>query len=96
MHGAGAAAGRFLAAAAAVSLRCSPATEIVCSHLHLAPAAALQAWRGAGVTAVLCGVEAWVPLRKAEAWALERADLVAISQHTVDAVQEREPRVRVD
>jgi phosphatidyl-myo-inositol dimannoside synthase len=83
MHGAGGGRGTFLAAAAAVSLRCSPATEIVCSHLHLAPAAALQAWRGARVTAVLCGVEAWVPLRKPEAWALERADLVAISQHTV-------------
>jgi phosphatidylinositol alpha-1,6-mannosyltransferase len=83
MHGAGGGRGTFLAAAAAVSLRCSPATTIVCSHLHLAPAAALQAWRGAGVTAVLCGIEAWVPLRKAEAWALERADLVAISQHTV-------------
>ena len=96
MHGAGGRRGAFLAAAAAVSLRCSPATEIVCSHLHLAPAAALQAWRGARVTAVLCGIEAWVPLRKPEAWALERADLVAISQHTVDAVQERQPGVRVD
>ena len=91
MHGAGGARGTFLAAAAAVSLRCSPATDIVCSHLHLAPAAVLQAWRGARVTAVLCGVEAWVPLRKPEAWALERADLVAISQHTVTRFKSANP-----
>ena len=91
MHGAGGGRGTFLAAAAAVSLRCSPATEIVCSHLHLAPAAVLQAWRGARVTAVLCGIEAWVPLRKAEAWALERADLVAISHHTVARFKSANP-----
>jgi len=91
MHGAGGGRATFLAAAAAVSLRCSPETEIVCSHLHLAPAAALQAWRGARVTAVLCGIEAWVPLRKAEAWALERADLVAISQHTVTRFKTANP-----
>src|SRR4051812_15326009 len=52
MHGAGGGRAAFLAAAASVSLRCSPETEIVCSHLHLAPAAALQAWRGARVTVV--------------------------------------------
>ena len=46
MHGAGGGRATFLAAAAAVSLRCSAETEIVCSHLHLAPAAALLAWRG--------------------------------------------------
>ena len=74
---------RFLAMASGISLRCSPATEIVCSHLHLAPAAALLAWKGGRVTAVLCGIEAWVPLRKTEAWALDRAALVAISHHTV-------------
>ncbi len=91
MRGAGGGRGTFLAAAAAVSLRCSPATEIVCSHLHLAPAAALQAWRGARVTAVLCGIESWVPLRKAEAWALQRADLVAISQHTVTRFKSANP-----
>ena len=34
---------RFLAAAACRFAPLSPATEIVCSHLHLAPAAALQA-----------------------------------------------------
>jgi glycosyltransferase involved in cell wall biosynthesis len=90
-HGAGGGRAAFLAAAASVSLRCSPATEIVCSHLHLAPAAALQAWRGARVTVVLCGIEAWVPLRKPEAWALERADLVAISQHTVDRFKTANP-----
>jgi phosphatidylinositol alpha-1,6-mannosyltransferase len=91
MHGAGGGRGAFLAAAAAVSLRCSPATDIVCSHLHLAPAAVLQAWRGARVTAMLCGVEAWVPLRKPEMWALERADLVAISRHTITRFKSANP-----
>jgi phosphatidylinositol alpha-1,6-mannosyltransferase len=91
MHGAGSGRRTFLAAAAAVSIRCSPETEIVCSHLHLAPAAALQAWRGARVTVVLCGIESWVRLRKAEAWALERADLVAISQHTVTRFKSANP-----
>ena len=89
----GAAGGRaaFLAAAAGLSLRCSPDTDIVCSHLHLAPAAALQAWRGGRLTTVLCGIESWVPLRKHEAWALERASLVAISRHTVARFKSANP-----
>ena len=91
MHGAGGSRGAFLAAAAGLSLRCSSATAIVCSHLHLAPAAALQAWRGARPTTVLCGIEAWVRLRKPEAWALERGSLIAISRHTVDRFRHANP-----
>jgi phosphatidyl-myo-inositol dimannoside synthase len=90
-HGAEGRRARFLAMASAISLRCSAATEIVCSHLHLAPAAALLAWRGARVSTVLCGIEAWVPLRATEAWALNRAALVAISHHTVARFKEANP-----
>jgi glycosyltransferase involved in cell wall biosynthesis len=81
----------FLAAAAGLSLRCSAGTDIVCSHLHLAPAAALQAWRGGRVTTVLCGIECWVPLRKAEAWALERSSLISISGYTAARFREANP-----
>jgi glycosyltransferase involved in cell wall biosynthesis len=91
MQGAGGRRGRFVAAAARASLRCSAATQIVSSHLHLAPTAALLAWRGGRPTVVLCGIEAWVPLRRAERWALERAALVAISQHTAGRFKEANP-----
>jgi glycosyltransferase involved in cell wall biosynthesis len=65
-----------------VALHCDRDTIIVCSHVHLAPAARLMAWRGARVTYVLCGIEAWVPLRAAERWALSSGRIVAISAHT--------------
>ena len=91
MHGADGSRATFLTAAFGISLRCSASTEIVCSHLHLSPAAALLAWRGGRVTTVLCGIEAWVPLRKPEAWALDGSSLVAISQHTVDRFKQANP-----
>ena len=91
LRGAEGSRGRFLAAAARTSLRCSSATEIVCSHLHLAPAAALLAWRGGRITVVLCGIEAWVPLRRSEAWVLDRAGLLAISEHTVARFKKANP-----
>ena len=82
---------RFLAAVARAALQCSSTTDIVCSHLHLAPAATLLAWRGGRITIVLCGIEAWVPLRTTERWALERAALVAISRHTVERFTQANP-----
>ena len=91
MRGANGHRARFLAAVARAALQCSSTTDIVCSHLHLAPAATLLAWRGGPVTIVLCGIEAWVPLRTTERWALERAALVAISQHTVDRFTQANP-----
>ena len=91
LHGAKGSRGRFMAAAARTPLRCSAATEIVCSHLHLAPAAALLAWRGGRTTIVLCGIEAWVPLRRSEAWVLDRARLLAISEHTVARFKKANP-----
>jgi len=76
----------FLAAAASAVRRTGSETVVSCSHLHLAPIARLLALVS-GCTeppsVVLCGIEAWVPLRRFERWALATSDLVAISQHTV-------------
>jgi phosphatidyl-myo-inositol dimannoside synthase len=91
MRGANGQRARFLAAVARASLQASAATDIVCSHLHLAPAATLLAWRGRRITIVLCGIEAWVPLRTMERWALEQSALVAISRHTVDRFKKANP-----
>jgi phosphatidyl-myo-inositol dimannoside synthase len=91
LHGAGGSRAGFLAAAWRISQRCSPAIEIVCGHLHLAPAAALLGWHGGRVTTVLCGIEAWVPLRTTEAWALSRSALIAISHHTAARFKEANP-----
>ncbi len=92
LHAAGGNRLRFMAAVAQIGLRCDRDTTIVCSHLHLAAAARLMAWRGARVTYVLCGIEAWVPLRPTERAALASGRLVAISAHTargfVEANQE--------
>jgi phosphatidyl-myo-inositol dimannoside synthase len=90
-HGAGGSRATFLAAASAISLRCSASTEVVCSHLHLSPAAALLAWRGSRMTTMLCGIESWVPLRKSQAWALRRSSLVAISQYTETRFKQANP-----
>ncbi|MFI5177453.1 MAG: hypothetical protein ACHQO8_02760, partial [Vicinamibacterales bacterium] len=73
---------RFIGEALRVGLRCDRHTVIVCCHVHLAPVARLVAWRSAPVTYVLCGIEAWVPLRSAERRALSSGALVAISHHT--------------
>lgn len=74
---------RFVAEALRVGLRCDRHAAIVCSHVHLAPIARAVAWRSARVMFVLCGIEAWVPLRVAERGALASGSLVAISHHTV-------------
>jgi phosphatidylinositol alpha-1,6-mannosyltransferase len=73
---------RFVAEALRLGVRCDRGTLVVCSHVHLAPVARLMAWRGQQVTFVLCGIEAWVPLRPAERWALSSGRIVAISAHT--------------
>ena len=82
LRAAGSRRARFVADALRVGLHCDSETIVVCSHVHLAPVARAMAWRGARVTYVLCGIEAWVPLRAAERWALGSGRLVAISAHT--------------
>lgn len=76
---------RFLAAALAQALHAGPGTTVIVVHLHLAPAALPFAARGASIATVLCGIEAWKPLTRAQALALARTEtLLAISQHTAD------------
>ena len=69
---------RFIADALTHAPRCDRETTVVCSHIHLAPVARLLAWRGARLTYVLCGIEAWVPLRAQEQWALS-SDLKTVT-----------------
>ena len=87
---------RFLAAAANAARRADAGTAIACSHLHLAPTAKLMSvmsGRGTRPTIVLCGIEAWVPLRRLERWALSTSDVAAISQHTVDRFKSANPQL---
>jgi phosphatidyl-myo-inositol dimannoside synthase len=83
---------RFLALAMRLALRCERTTTMVCGHVHLAAVARAMAWRGARVTHVLCGIEAWVPLRAAERWALAAGHLVAISRHTAQRFRDANPQ----
>lgn len=90
-HGARGSRVRFLAEVARAMPRVTSDTLVVCSHLHLAPAARLLSWRGRRPTIILCGIEAWVALRPAECWAISGGDAVAISQHTVDRFRVANP-----
>jgi phosphatidylinositol alpha-1,6-mannosyltransferase len=91
LHGARGSRLRFLFDVARAMPRVTPDTLVVCSHLHLAPAARLLSWRGRRPTIILCGIEAWVGLRKAEHWAISGGEIVAISQHTVDRFRTANP-----
>jgi phosphatidylinositol alpha-1,6-mannosyltransferase len=93
LRGAGGSRVRFLADVARAMCRVTADTAVVCSHLHLSPAARLLAWRGQRATVILCGIEAWVGLRPAERWALSGCEAVAISQHTVDRFKAANPEL---
>ena len=84
----------FLLAALVAARQAGSDTTVACSHLHLSPIAkllALIAGRGARLTIVLCGIEAWVPLRFLERWALSTSEVAAISRHTVGRFQAANP-----
>jgi glycosyltransferase involved in cell wall biosynthesis len=87
--GAGGSKLRFASRVLALALRrAAPAggalKDVVCLHLRLATAARLLTGRGARLTIVLVGIEAWRPLQALERRALERADrILAISAHTL-------------
>jgi len=85
----------FVAAALNVARHAGTETAVVCSHLHLAPVAkALTLISGASrPTVMLCGIEAWTPLRRVERWALAASEVAAISQHTVDRFKAANPRL---
>jgi glycosyltransferase involved in cell wall biosynthesis len=91
LHGARGSRARFLIDVARAMPRVTPDTLVVCSHLHLAPAARMLSWRGRQATIILCGIEAWVGLRPAEQWAISGGTIVAISQHTIDRFRAANP-----
>ena len=86
IRGARGSRGTFFVDALQAARQAAKGVTIVCSHLHLAPIArlvSLLAGHRTRPVVVLCGIEAWVPLRPLERWALGASDLVAISRHTV-------------
>jgi phosphatidyl-myo-inositol dimannoside synthase len=90
--GAGGRRAALLAESARTSVRCGPDAVVVCTHLHLAPAARLLACRASRLLFVLCGIESWVPIRPTERWALLAGELMAISQHTVSRFKAANPQ----
>jgi glycosyltransferase involved in cell wall biosynthesis len=92
VHGAGGRSSRFVASALRGAASADRRTHVIVTHLHLAPAALAFAARGASVTVMLCGVEAWRPVSWLQRGALDRSRLIAISQFTRDGFQRANPR----
>ncbi|HUK35415.1 MAG TPA: glycosyltransferase, partial [Vicinamibacterales bacterium] len=86
----------FVAAAINATRRADRSTMVACSHLHLAPVAKLVSVLGSGArpTVMLCGIEAWTPLRRLERLALASSEVAAISQNTVDRFKAANPMFR--
>ncbi len=83
---------RFAAAALRAARHAGPTTRVICMHLHLSPVALPLVWRGARLTTILCGIEAWRPLHGMRRHALRRSDIVmAISEHTARGFQQANP-----
>jgi glycosyltransferase involved in cell wall biosynthesis len=92
VRGAGGRALRFAASALRVAASADRRTIVIVTHLHLAPAALAFAARGASVTTMLCGVEAWRPISRLQRAALDRAArLIAISRFTRDGFRTANP-----
>jgi phosphatidylinositol alpha-1,6-mannosyltransferase len=87
----------FFMAALIAARQAGSDTTVACSHLHLAPIAKLLtavAGRGARLTVLLCGIEAWVPIRPLERWALGTSEVAAISGHTVARFRAANPKLQ--
>jgi glycosyltransferase involved in cell wall biosynthesis len=85
VEGTGGSSWRFGAGAIRASVAADGRTQVIATHLHLAPAALPFVLRGASLTTMLCGVEAWRRVNRLQAAALDRAArLIAISQFTRD------------
>jgi phosphatidylinositol alpha-1,6-mannosyltransferase len=83
---------RFVAAAVRAAAAADSHTIVVAVHLHLSPAALAFTARGAALTTVLCGVEAWKPLTWMQRAAIDRTEhLIAISAHTGDRFRTANP-----
>jgi phosphatidylinositol alpha-1,6-mannosyltransferase len=92
VRGAGGRSLRFVAAALRRAASADRHTIVIVTHLHLAPAALAFSARGASVTTILCGVEAWQPVSRLQRAALDRSTrLVAISQFTSDGFVRANP-----
>lgn len=84
---------RFVAAAVRAAAGADPQTIVIAVHLHLAPAALAFTARGASLTTMLCGIEAWKPLTWIQRAALDCTDrLIAISAHTRDRFRDVNPQ----
>jgi glycosyltransferase involved in cell wall biosynthesis len=93
VRGAGGRSPAFVAAALRRAASADRTTHVIITHLHLAPAALAFTVRGAPLTTILCGVEAWQPLTALQGLALRRAArLIAISQFTRDRFASANPR----
>jgi phosphatidyl-myo-inositol dimannoside synthase len=84
---------RYLAHAARTALGAARPTHVVCAQLHLLPAALPLLVRGARLTAVLCGIEAWTHVRARERALLRRAGVLAISAHTAARFRSANPEL---
>lgn len=86
----------FLVEAMRLSRQITSETVVACSHLHLAPVAKALTLIGRTPRpiVVLCGIEAWVPLRPLERWGLAASEVTAISRHTVDRFKAANPQLR--
>jgi phosphatidylinositol alpha-1,6-mannosyltransferase len=91
VSGAGGHRSRFVATALRRAASADRHTTVIVTHLHLAPAALAFAARGASVTTMLCGVEAWQPVSRLQRAALDRARLIAISRFTRDRFHTANP-----
>ena len=93
VHGADGRPWRFVTAALRAAASADRHTTVIVTHLHLAPAALAFTARGASLTTMLCGVEAWKPLTRLQRASLDRAArLIAISQFTRDGFQKANPQ----
>ena len=94
VRGAGGRSSRFVGAALRGAASADRRTRVIVTHLHLAPAALAFVARGASLTTILCGVEAWRPVSRLQRAALDRAvRLIAISRFTREGFQRANPRM---
>jgi phosphatidylinositol alpha-1,6-mannosyltransferase len=93
VHGADGRSSRFVASALRGAASADRRTCVIATHLHLTPAALAFVARGASLTAMLCGVEAWRPVSRLQRAALDRASrVIAISGFTRDGFLQANPR----
>ena len=92
VHGCEGRKSRLVALSVRAAAAADTQTGVIAVHLHLSPAALPFTARGAALTTILCGVEAWKPLTWMQRAAIDRTErLVAISAHTRDRFRAANP-----